>query len=203
MSSPPTPDDPTPASPAGPASERDDPSATLLGRRDAVTLLGLSALGTAVLVGAGTGLRSLLPSEEGAGSTPLPAGRPEELAPNAVREVELGEERVFLARGERGLFALSSKCPHLGCRLRLSPSGETFACACHGSLFSSEGVLLRGPAARSMERFPVALSPSGELLVDVGSRLRRERGEWDRPGALLRAPAPAPAAAAKKATDAA
>jgi hypothetical protein len=59
---------------------------------------------------------------------------------------------------------------------------------CHGSAFSGEGDVLRGPATRPMERVAIRRGRDGELRVDPGLRYRKERGEWALPGAFVRYP---------------
>jgi hypothetical protein len=56
---------------------------------------------------------------------------------------------------------------------------------CHGSAFSPQGDVLRGPAPRPLERVYIALARDGELRVDPAVRYRRERGEWSLPGAFV------------------
>jgi cytochrome b6-f complex iron-sulfur subunit len=49
------------------------------------------------------------------------------------------------------------------------------------------GVNFEGPAPRPLERVRVALAEDGQVVVDVGVKYRQETGEWDKPGAFLRA----------------
>lgn len=50
----------------------------------------------------------------------------------------------------------SSICPHLGCRFEWSPAGfpNRFACPCHGSQFTREGVKISGPTPRGLDPLP-------------------------------------------------
>lgn len=79
------------------------------------------------------------------------------------------------------VYAFWRKCPHLGCTVPWNPtfsfqdprSGETytgwFRCPCHGSTYSDAGVKVFGPAPRSLDMFPLAISGDGKLILDVGS----------------------------------
>ncbi len=56
---------------------------------------------------------------------------------------------AVLVRAGGAVAAVSSRCPHLGCRIgRLD--GTTLVCPCHGSRFGLDGRLERGPAARDL-----------------------------------------------------
>lgn len=46
----------------------------------------------------------------------------------------------------------STKCTHLGCRMRMSDNGMLI-CPCHGSIFSPEsGETVKGPAEKPLEK---------------------------------------------------
>jgi cytochrome b6-f complex iron-sulfur subunit len=80
------------------------------------------------------------------------------------------EGRFWLANAGGDLFALSQKCPHLGCRVPFCESSGRFECPCHGSVFDIGGEWIEGPSPRGMDRHPVSLD--GEtLVVDTGKRL--------------------------------
>jgi Rieske Fe-S protein len=51
-------------------------------------------------------------------------------------------------------------CTHGACDV--APKGEQLECPCHGSVFASDGAVLRGPATRPLARFEAVLV--GELL---------------------------------------
>jgi cytochrome b6-f complex iron-sulfur subunit len=172
--------------------DKDKRQPHLLGRRDALsvgTLGGVGlALGGAILVGA----RTLWPRAGRASALRLAAGRPADLAVGQVDARLLREHGVWVVREEQGCYALSSRCTHLGCRLQHVASSDQarFHCRCHGSLFSLEGEVLRGPASRHLERVYLALAGDGTLVVDPALHYRHERGEWERPGAYVRLPDP-------------
>ncbi len=48
----------------------------------------------------------------------------------------------------KGFKALSSKCPHLGCKVHWVSSEQHFFCPCHEGVFSKEGIALSGPPAK-------------------------------------------------------
>jgi Rieske Fe-S protein len=68
---------------------------------------------------------------------------------------------ILLRRTAEGEFrALSARCTHLGCQVR--PARGGLICPCHGSSFSWEGEVLRGPAPRALLRH--AVERRGDVL---------------------------------------
>lgn len=98
---------------------------------------------------------------------------------------------AIVARDARGFYALSAICTHACCtvslcgsgdecaspvlsprdceeasRAVLSSTGPAFLCPCHGSLFSADGAVTKGPAQRALPS--VAMRISGDdVLVDL------------------------------------
>ncbi len=80
---------------------------------------------------------------------------------------------------EGSVIALYHKCPHLGCTVpwradfsREDPrSQETyggwFNCPCHGSTYSDAGVLVFGPAPRSMDTMELSIV-DGKMTISTG-----------------------------------
>ncbi len=73
------------------------------------------------------------------------------------------EGRLFVTNAGGQIFALSQKCPHLGCRVPFCDSSGRFECGCHGSIFDLGGEWIEGPAPRGMDRY--AVSTVGDSLV--------------------------------------
>ncbi|MBN8525766.1 MAG: Rieske (2Fe-2S) protein [Planctomycetes bacterium] len=62
-----------------------------------------------------------------------------------------------------GVQALSSRCPHLGCRVDRLEGGE-LVCPCHGSRFALDGSLRRGPARDGLQRLAAQADPDGTSI---------------------------------------
>ena len=69
----------------------------------------------------------------------------------------------------RAFAALSSTCPHLGCRVHWEPQNDRYFCPCHGGVFDPSGVATAGPpgdAGQSLPRYPVDVR-DGLIFVEV------------------------------------
>jgi cytochrome b6-f complex iron-sulfur subunit len=93
-----------------------------------------------------------------------------------------------------GVLALWWKCPHLGCTVPwrsdfvfMGRKGW-FRCPCHGSTYTKEGgVLVFGPAPRSMDTFPIEVKEDGSIVVLTGPNNARMGGK-DNPARAVRLP---------------
>jgi nitrite reductase/ring-hydroxylating ferredoxin subunit len=85
---------------------------------------------------------------------------------------------VWLIRDDRGWYGLVNVCTHLGCQPAFDPKMRILICPCHGSRFDLQGNVLKGPAARPLQRPFLFLESKQEVsvdlrrLVDSGFRLR-------------------------------
>ncbi len=51
-------------------------------------------------------------------------------------------------REDGRIFAVSARCPHLGCRLEWNPDEKSWDCPCHGSRYDYRGRLIDNPAVK-------------------------------------------------------
>ena len=74
------------------------------------------------------------------------------VVPISSIDINIGEvkdlDKVFIVRDSDGVFALKAKCTHLGCKPIWN--GQQFHCPCHGSIFTEEGEVVQGPAAKTL-----------------------------------------------------
>lgn len=138
---------------------------TVLTRRQFLRGLGLSTLGTGLLVLLGGVWRYLLPNASPEPSPLVKVGPLESFALN--RPVFFPAQRLFVVRRPQGLQALSAMCTHLGCLVRWDETSDTFLCPCHGGRFDADGACLDGPPPRPLPSYEVFLSTDGQLVVDT------------------------------------
>jgi len=73
-------------------------------------------------------------------------------------------QNIIVANTGNNVFiALDSVCTHQGCTIGYNLASNNFPCPCHGSLYSSTGAVLNGPATVALASYPV--SRSGDILT--------------------------------------
>ena len=155
----------------------DDPNRRrFFGDAAANTLMGAGLVG-----GYGTiaymGLRFLMPVDEDETAWML-VGRTDLLGEGGTLSfTSPAGERIVIARRQPGdaaeaFIALSSVCPHLGCRVFWEPQNDRFFCPCHNGAFDAEGQATEGPPAKEgqrLSRFPLKVE-DGLLFIRVSTR---------------------------------
>ena len=99
------------------------------------------------------------------------AGSVADFPPGSVTLI--GEGHLYLCRLDDGAFlALSRKCTHLGCAVPWVVERKQFECPCHASTFDQYGAVLKSPAPRALDLFPVTFE-GDRVMVDVATPIRR------------------------------
>jgi Rieske Fe-S protein len=70
-----------------------------------------------------------------------------------------------LSQPDGSFIALSPICTHRGCTVDVQ--GDRLVCPCHGSTYDRAGTVLRGPAERALARYPVHVTDSRVLVIDL------------------------------------
>lgn len=88
-------------------------------------------------------------------------------------ETPAGQRVAITRQGDAGtvddFIALSSICPHLGCKVHWQAPQQRFFCPCHNGAFDAQGVATEGPprdARQSLARFPLQVD-NGLLFIEV------------------------------------
>lgn len=97
------------------------------------------------------------------------------------------QHRIWIVREANKLYVIKAQCTHLGCTPNWLAAEGKFKCPCHGSGFTPDGINIEGPAPRPLERFKVALTEDGQIMVDESVKFRGERREWNKHGAFIEA----------------
>jgi cytochrome b6-f complex iron-sulfur subunit len=70
---------------------------------------------------------------------------------------------IIVANTASGYLALDSTCTHQGCTIAYSSTNNNFPCPCHGSVFSTTGSVVNGPATTALTSH--SISKSGNTLT--------------------------------------
>jgi cytochrome b6-f complex iron-sulfur subunit len=70
---------------------------------------------------------------------------------------------IIVANTSTGYVALDSVCTHQGCTIGYSSTNNNFPCPCHGSVYSTTGAVINGPATAAVKSY--AISKSGNILT--------------------------------------
>ncbi len=143
---------------AGKEKSRFDPE--MIPRRD---FLGLAALGTAAAAALFSifGMLKLTRASVSAS----PAKKFNVTLPDSLPEGEAftpAGRNVAVFRDGEGVFAISTVCTHLGCIVKASAAG--FDCPCHGSGFTKDGTVRKGPAPKALPWLKVSKSGTGYVV---------------------------------------
>lgn len=121
---------------------------------------------------AAQGVLFLLPRGRGAPTQKIFVGLLADFAPGEVRTLhDPTGGTILVRRGDAGLQAFSSVCPHLGCQVHWQEDEDRFLCPCHRGLFDAEGVAYAGPPAEANQRLaavPLEVdAASGTVYMEV------------------------------------
>ncbi|MCA9660208.1 MAG: Rieske (2Fe-2S) protein [Myxococcales bacterium] len=134
-------------------------------RREALALCG-GAIGALTVIGCGGKIEGLtdVPAEGGALRLSF-AEHPALKDPGGSAIVRAdGKGKPILVRNDNGEYlALSLKCTHLGCTVRVDDEAGDLACPCHGSRFTVTGEPTKGPADSPLSRY--ATQVEGDAVV--------------------------------------
>jgi menaquinol-cytochrome c reductase iron-sulfur subunit len=165
-------------------SESQDPKES---RREFLLKLGAGAGAVAVCAQGAASLRSLVPNVSYDAPTTVKVGVAREF-PDGLKF--LPDQRLFVFRQGNTYHAISAVCTHLGCTVRAEALSQPetrdvegtslrlthrFACPCHGSTYSGEGVNTGGPAPRPLAWYRLSVAPDdGQLVVDLADEVDRD-----------------------------
>lgn len=150
---------------AGEKKSRFDPEP--MPRRD---FLGLAALG-AMAAAFGLSILGMLKLPKAAVSA-SPAKKFNVAIPDTLANGEVfipPGRNVAVFRDDEGVFAISTVCTHLGCIVKTSANG--FDCPCHGSGFTKDGTVRKGPAPKPLPWLKVSRA-GATITVDEESKVK-------------------------------
>jgi cytochrome b6-f complex iron-sulfur subunit len=136
-------------------------------RRDLVGWLGRA------LLAAGTALTALFTWRFARPAAVSDLARRVEVGPLAAipqgSQSELRPHELLVLHDAGGLYAVSTRCTHLGCSLRVEAEG--FACPCHGARFTLEGAVRNGPAPSPLPWHRLSFDERGTVWAHLDERV--------------------------------
>ncbi len=77
------------------------------------------------------------------------------------------QDDIIIVNNKNSLVFLSSRCTHLGCKIN-STENKELICPCHGSRFTLDGKVIRGPAQQPLQKLNFSRDvKSGEIIVKL------------------------------------
>ncbi len=90
--------------------------------------------------------------------------------PDVGDELIFEDQKTVLRRhSETEVAAISLVCTHLGCTVDRVETG--FQCPCHGSQYDVDGLVVGGPAPKTLPWLEIKKVPGNQLEIDTGSSL--------------------------------
>jgi cytochrome b6-f complex iron-sulfur subunit len=132
-----------------------------LNRRDFLKVSTNSLLALAAALGAGGLLRYLSYQFDSPPRNEFDIG-PESDYPLPSRTV-LSNIPAMIVRDKNGFQAMSLTCTHLGCMVE--PRNFGYECPCHGSRYTVEGKVVKGPASSNLPTLSIKKMEDGNLHV--------------------------------------
>ena len=75
----------------------------------------------------------------------------------------VNEIPAIIFHRQDGFVALSLVCTHLGCTVE--QKSNEFECPCHGSRYSEDGKVLRGPAKKGLQTLRVEINEDRHVIL--------------------------------------
>ena len=101
----------------------------------------------------------------------LEAGPVGDFPPGSVTLIRKGN--LYLTRlKDGGFLAISKKCTHLGCAVPWVAERKQFECPCHASIFDITGDVIKAPAPRALDLYPVTIKRD-LIRIDMNNPIRR------------------------------
>lgn len=75
-----------------------------------------------------------------------------------------GYPNVLIKKSDGSLLGLSLLCTHVCCTCSYDAAYSVIYCPCHGSVFDTDGNVLRGPASASLPRVELRVDPNGDVF---------------------------------------
>ena len=109
--------------------------------------------------------------------TTFDAGPVTDFAKDGIFDQFAKAQKFILIRKGTKLTALNAICTHKNCVVK--PKDDTLRCPCHGSLFTGEGTVTKGPAKTNLGRYKVSVDAQNHVIVDLSRKLEAGSSEGE------------------------
>lgn len=144
------------------------------GRRRFLLLSAWTGLILTVTASLAAVLRFVWPRVSSRPAMSVQVGFPDDYQPGRV--FHHSGRKLFIVRDEKGFFAFSARCTHLGCMVVWNADHKMFLCPCHGGKYDVEGRNVEGPPPRPLDAFSLRIDNNGFLIVDQDIIIKRKNG---------------------------
>src|SRR5687767_2228701 len=128
------------------------------------------------------GACALCPAMTRAAAGAVDIGTPADFAKDGITDRWAAQYDFFIIRRKNQLYAVSATCTHKA--FDLVADTKAIKCPKHGSLFSLEGKIDKGPARKTLPRYGISLSSDGRIIVDTSRRFLEK--SWSDQAAFVR-----------------
>ncbi len=102
----------------------------------------------------------------------IEAGDISEFIAGTVTFIHAGN--CYLSRLEDGgMLAISRRCTHLGCAVPWVAKRNQFECPCHASIFDISGNVIKSPAPRALDLYPITFKQN-MVMIDIAHPVKRK-----------------------------
>jgi len=152
-----------------------DSSQTALNRRNFLTKiwigLGVVALTEFVISGLAFLIKGRKSTDKNPDAQRIVAGAAADFSRGTVTLIREGH--LYLSRlDDGGFLAISRKCTHLGCAVPWIAERKQFECPCHSSIFDITGNIIKAPAPRALDIFPISFERD-IVIIDISKPTKR------------------------------
>jgi len=117
-------------------------------RRDALLAATGAAAGSVLVACGGTPPSGQCMGEPPTGALIVTAKDQESLEKDGYFQINGGY--VWVIKDAKGYMALDTRCQHAGCPTALETTKDGFICGCHGSRYSIDGGIKKGPTTKPL-----------------------------------------------------
>jgi cytochrome b6-f complex iron-sulfur subunit len=121
------------------------------------------------------------PGAAATGPSKVDIGKLSDYSTDGITEKFMRPNKFAVVRADGKIFATSARCTHKFSLLRVKDGH--FACPSHGSEFSTQGTVTKGPAKDSLVRYAITKTDAGNLIVDTTKSFREK--DWEKPESFV------------------